>query len=100
MIALSSENSALAEELEKANNKLESCYQEREEMKTKISKLEEKLITTDASIEMWQKENENWRAIAEYYQDRMCQWSDGVSQISRFLQGLKAELPAMPIGYN
>lgn len=97
---LRSENATLLEDLGNAGGDLADCYQEKEKLKTEISRLEVSLGDSNASIATLQEEAEKWRALAEYHQSSLIQWSDGINQISRFLQGLKTEIPVVPLSYD
>ncbi|KAA8644949.1 uncharacterized protein ATNIH1004_009160 [Aspergillus tanneri] len=97
---LRSEHTALIEELEHAKRHVADSNQENERMACEISSLQGKLIEMNTSIAAYQKDIDRWKALAEYYQNGFCQWSDGISQISRFLQNLKAEVPMFPLGYD
>lgn len=97
---LRSENATLLEDLGNAGGDLADCYQEKEKLKTEISRPEVSLGDSNASIATLQKEAEKWRTLAEYYQNSLIQWSDGINQISQFLQSLKTEIPVVPLGYD
>lgn len=97
---LQSDNAVLVEDWRNINGDLINCYQEKEELKTEISRLEGNLSDANTSVASHQEAAEKWRVLAEYYRNSLIQWSDGINQISLFLQSLKSEIPEMPLGYD
>ena len=86
------------EQIENAQNDITNKSQERDMMESEISSLNEGLDQANMLITNYQQEIQNWKSLAEYYRNSFSKYYDGLSQVSLFLQDLKAGVHVIPLG--